>query len=757
MVRSSWRAPALLGGAAAVAVAITRLGFGEPAALGLLTALSWLLAVSSLRRRSTVRPAGILLAACGLCVAVGTSTLTLTVLLDTAVWARALVAFTLVASLTLASIATAVESGALLSEASRHRALLDSFVTAAMIGAATWNLIVISGQQHATLDRQVLHVTVVVLALVPTAFASMGAVNDPTDHRFNRLAVGFAAAAVTMGAGVIASGLGQGSSVVEPLAAFSAVYVAIAVGTRSNGKRPGIDVASRLQRRRRVVDVVQLLYLLSLSATLPTSGDRIVMGGATVTVLTLLIAVQRSAGKENVQLHRQLEAQLANLAESEDRFRRLAWTDELTGLMNRRAVVEQLRIELARANRCAVLFVDLDRFKEVNDTLGHDAGDELLGALAGRITVAVGPTAHVARFGGDEFVVVISDSPSLRSAVACGERILAAIAEPVELRGIRAFVAASIGIARASSGATPVRLLSDADTAMYEAKSQGRNRIVVYSRDLGERTEHRMRMANDLHRGIEAGELVTYFQPIVELATGRARGFEALVRWEHPERGLMLPGEFLEVAEDTGLIVPLGAHVLRSACEQLAAWRREGLVPELSSVSVNLAPRQLSDPELVTQVIDVLTETGLTGHDLVLEITESSLMSEVGEVDRVVAEIGALGVLFSVDDFGTGYSSLTYLKRFPVHVIKVDREFVDGLPGELDDRVIVDAVVGLAAGIGVRCVAEGVETEEQAAYLQSIGCEYAQGYLFGRPMPAGEISAWLAAGSATSAGSPLPS
>ena len=421
-----------------------------------------------------------------------------------------------------------------------------------------------------------------------------------------------------------------------------------------------------------------------------------------------------------------------------------ATRDSLTGLLNRRSFVDRLEAELTRNATSAVLFIDLDRFKEINDTLGHGAGDQLLVELGARIERVAGGSTFTARFGGDEFVLAVIDASEEGAVVALGARILKVLAEPVVLGGTPTFVSGSIGIARSEANSTSAQLLSDADAAMYVAKATGRNRVAVFDSHLREQATQRLQTTNELHHAVDSDELVTYFQPIIRLTDDSVAGFEALVRWRHPVRGLLAPDAFLDIADDTGLIVPMGLAVLLSSCEQLGAWIRSGAVPGDTTMAVNLAPRQLADPCLVENVKDAIARSGIEPGSLVLEITESALMSEGSDIDVAVSALREFGVQFAVDDFGTGYSSLTYLKRFPVQVLKVDREFVDGLPTDSGDVVIVNAVVGLANALGLRCVAEGVEEPAQADYLRGIGCLYGQGYLFARPMSPADSDRWLA-------------
>ena len=422
-----------------------------------------------------------------------------------------------------------------------------------------------------------------------------------------------------------------------------------------------------------------------------------------------------------------------------ERLTYAATHDGLTELPNRAALVDRLDALLdgAPVGAVSVLFIDLDNFKVVNDSLGHGVGDELLRVTAGRLREVMRDSDRLARFGGDEFVVFMDGGDA--SVVA--ERLRRAVQVPVTIDGHELVVTASIGFAVNVAGALGAdELLRDADAAMYRAKAGGRDRVEAFTEATREASLAALHTANDLRRGIERGEVVPYFQPIVDLAGGEVIGFEVLARWLHPERGLLMPGQFLPVAEEAGLMVELGASVLRDSLAQLAHWRAGGLRFADSSLSVNVATQQLADDGFLGVVTEALGETGIDAGSLWLEITETALMADTSAAGAALRDLRGLGLHLAVDDFGTGYSSLTYLKRFPVEAIKIDRSFVSGLGLESDDTSIVEAVVRLGHSLGLTVVAEGVETPLQLNRLRELGCDRGQGYLFGRPRPA-EITA----------------
>ena len=433
------------------------------------------------------------------------------------------------------------------------------------------------------------------------------------------------------------------------------------------------------------------------------------------------------------------------LREAETRIRYLARFDPLTGLLNRSAwqdhAQDVLRHAVRHDDRCAVLFLDLDHFKTVNDSLGHAAGDRLLAQVACRLSSCVREEDLVARLGGDEFVILVSRLAHTDEPARVAERVLDALARPLQVDGQPLHVGASIGIALyPADGGDIDALLKHADTAMYEAKESGRNAYRFFLPEMTHRVTRRLQVEAELRCAIETGELRLHYQPQIDAATGRLCGCEALVRWQHPVRGLLPPDQFIPFAEQSGLIVPLGEWVLREACLQQGRWRDAGLPP--LDVAVNISALQFRRRDFVATVARVLAETGADPARIELEITESALMDATPELVASFDQLVALGLTLALDDFGTGYSSLSYLKRLPLRRLKIDRSFVDGLPDNPEDMAITSATLSLARDLGMDVVAEGVETEEQRAYLRSRGCGAMQGYLFSRPLGVKAFGEW---------------
>jgi diguanylate cyclase (GGDEF)-like protein len=438
-----------------------------------------------------------------------------------------------------------------------------------------------------------------------------------------------------------------------------------------------------------------------------------------------------------------MEAQVAELAAQ-------AFYDPLTKLPNRALFIDRLERMLTRLKRrkgsVAVLFLDLDNFKLVNDSLGHDTGDQLLLAVARRLKGSVRQEDTVARFGGDEFAIAAGDIAQAADATRIALRVAQELAAPFALDGQEVYVSSSVGIAlNRSEHDRPESLLRDADTAMYKAKLNGKSRFEVFSQDMQNQTAERLRLETDLRRAVERGDLQVHYQPVVDLASRRIVEVEALLRWEHPQRGFVSPAEFIPVAEESGLIAPIGRWVLVQACRQARAWRNELGRAAPRKVSVNLSARQFS-PGLVKEIQGVLHETGLDAEGLKLEMTEGILMRSEASTYAILLELKELRIDLALDDFGVGYSSLGYLKRFPFSSLKIDRSFVQRVGRDPEDAAIVRAIVTIAKTLHMDVVGEGVETVDQYEHLIALGCNRGQGYFFARPMPGHAVGELIRSG-----------
>jgi diguanylate cyclase (GGDEF)-like protein/PAS domain S-box-containing protein len=433
---------------------------------------------------------------------------------------------------------------------------------------------------------------------------------------------------------------------------------------------------------------------------------------------------------------------------TEDGIRYQALHDPLTGLPNRVLFLDRLGHALSRPGaEVAVALLDIDNFKLVNDSLGHHAGDELLMEIAPRLKTALGPADTVARLGGDEFVVLLEQIPDARSAAQVAERMVASFDLPFDLSAGEHFAKASLGIALANQeGSLPASLIRDADAAMYQAKGRGRARFEIFDGTMRTRTVERLSVENDLRRALERDELRVAYQPIVSLQDGSVVSVEALLRWKHPTRGLLSPAEFIPVAEESGLIEPIGRWALDAACTQAVRWHAARPDSRPLGISVNLSVRQFTQRDLEATVANTLALTGIDPSSLCLEITESVLAEESEKVSETILRVARNGVRFVLDDFGTGYSSLAYLTRLPINGLKVDRSFVEALGSDSRSTAITTAIVRMAQALSIEVIAEGVETASQVDALRGLGCELAQGFYFHRPLTAQAISELLAAG-----------
>lgn len=437
--------------------------------------------------------------------------------------------------------------------------------------------------------------------------------------------------------------------------------------------------------------------------------------------------------------------------QAEEKIHHAAFHDSLTGLPNRILLTDRLSLAVERAKRTrnyqfAVLFIDLDRFKIINDSLGHQYGDLLLIQVAERLRACVRKVDSVARLGGDEFAILLDGTEGVENAAETASRIQEVLSIPFDLAGQEVFISGSIGIAFSTTGYDrPEDILRDSDTAMYRAKANGKARHEVFDQTMHTRMLERLQLESDLRHAIERHEITVYYQPIIDLATARISGFEALARWTHPTRGPISPVDFVPLAEETGLIVQLGMSVLRDACMQTAAWQAKFPSPMPLTVSINLSVRQFREPDLVDKVSNLLRETGIEPKWVRLEITESLLMDNLEKSAETLAALKALGVQLSLDDFGTGYSSLSYLHRFPFDFLKVDRSFVMRMEQDASSRQIVETIVILAEKLGMKVIAEGVEKQQQVELLRIAGCPYGQGFYFSRPCSSADMEQTLLA------------
>lgn len=463
-------------------------------------------------------------------------------------------------------------------------------------------------------------------------------------------------------------------------------------------------------------------------------------------VLSRAVAVRDEAGNASRLAGSQTD--VTDRKKSEKKLRYDALHDELTDLPNRSYFMAQLERarEAAldrRSGHYGVLFLDVDRFKVVNDSLGHMIGDQLLVAIASRLRSCVRPADTICRLGGDEFAVLIQRMESVDDAKHLAERIQEQLQVPLRVGGHEVFAAVSIGISMSTDGRrTAEEMLRDADIAMYRAKAQGRGRYELFDRRMHDHAVEVLEIETDLRRAVERDELVLHYQPILDLSQQRVFSCEALLRWNHPKRGILYPGQFVSIAEETGVIGEIGHWLVHEACRQNREWRDAGL-PKLC-VSVNISPRQFVHQDVAALVESSLAESNLEPESLQLELTESALMESSESSQKLLSRLYDQGVQISLDDFGTGYSSLVHLRRFPIHNIKIDQSFVERVPDDPGDVAVVAGLIGLAHTLGLRVIAEGVETPEQLEFLRDNRCDAVQGYLLGRPIAAEAFTKLLA-------------
>jgi diguanylate cyclase (GGDEF)-like protein len=524
----------------------------------------------------------------------------------------------------------------------------------------------------------------------------------PTAVTFLVLAIGILCARPTHGIMAVVSSNSSGGTMIRRLLP-AVLVIPVAMGT--------LHLAGE---RARIFDTAVGLWLLAVLI---------------MTVLAILVSW-------NASLLFRGDIERANTAET---LAHLASHDALTRLPNRRLFIERLTSELQEARKngspAAVLFIDLDLFKVINDSLGHVVGDEVLIAAGRRIEQCIGSDDTLGRMSGDEFTVLVAHHSARERAVELAQRIKQAFDQPFTIGLHEVFTSVSIGIAfSGDETGEPRDLIRQADIAMYRAKARGKSRFEVFEPAMDFAAQHRLRLENGLRRALANGELRVYYQPEIEIESGRLVGMEALVRWEHPERGLISPAEFIAVAEETGLIVPIGRWVLFEACRQAKEWQTKYRRDRELMVSVNLSGKHLQQATLIDDVREVLEATRIDPSHVVLEITETVAMAGAETTIEILSRLKALGVLLAIDDFGTGFSSLAYLKRFPVDLLKIDKSFVDGVADRGHDTRIVEAIISLGHALGLRVIAEGVETTDQLLQLRSLGSEFGQGYYFGRPL-----------------------
>ena len=473
------------------------------------------------------------------------------------------------------------------------------------------------------------------------------------------------------------------------------------------------------------------------------------MAGTIAAVTFFILSTTRVLSVFDARMATRTARMAASLQKANAELKHMVLHDALTQLPNRLLLEDRISQAIGSCrragSRCAVLFVDLDRFKSVNDSLGHFVGDELLRAVADRLRAAIRAEDTVSRLGGDEFVVLLRQIERDEDALIVGRKIIELLGTPMEVQGQELSVSASVGASLfPEHGASAQILITNADAAMYHVKKSGRNGLQIFSPSMSTFFPDRLALENDLRKAIDRRQLQLHYQPKVDVRSGATIGMEALVRWNHPVRGLINPADFIPLAEETGLIIPLGTWVLREACRQNRAWQDEGLAP--LRVAVNISGAQLRHDDLADQVAVALRDTGLDARYLEIEITESVVMQNASAALATLDRLSHMGVHLAVDDFGTGYSSLSYLKRFPLNTLKIDSSFIRDLSTDRNDAVIVEAIIALAHSLKLEVVAEGVEDASQLSFLQSLGGDQYQGFLYSRPLEAAQFARLLQGG-----------
>lgn len=547
-------------------------------------------------------------------------------------------------------------------------------------------------------------------------------------------------------AGLLGQSLGLDEHLQEALAGQTVVEVESVEGAEGGGlegysRIMEVYTPIRLGQAGPPVGAFEIYRDYSSVASLVASVERgvlLAMGsGLAALYLAILLVVK---GGSDLIRHQERE-----IEEKRATLQHLAYHDSLTGLPNRALVRDRLEVALAQAarsrQRLAVLFLDLDRFKLINDSLGHRVGDDVLREIGNRLVLSVREGDTVARMGGDEFVLLLGGFARVEEVADAARRILERLRRPLLLGSQELHVTVSMGIALwPDDGQDADTLIRNADAAMYRAKEQGRDNFQFFTPELQEAMHRRLSVGNELRRALEREEFTVHFQPVFHLGTGKLEGVEALVRWQHPERGLVMPGDFISIAEETGLIVPIGERVLRLACQAARRWHEAG---HSIWISVNLSSRQFKQPNLAGLVTSVLQETGLPPHALELEITETTAMADPDYTVAVLGQLRQMGVRIALDDFGSGYSSLNYLRRLPIDKVKIDRSFIHDVTRDANDAAIAQAIIAMAHSLGLRVVAEGVEEAGQLEFLRHRHCDEVQGYLTARPMPADGLTRLL--------------